>query len=69
MNTSAESLATGKQASPAPAAARIPWSLLIAVVAGAVILALPTPEGLPVAGHRMLAIFVFAVIAWITEAV
>jgi anion transporter len=48
---------------------RIPWTLLLAIAAGAAILALPTPAGLPVAGQRMLAIFVFAVIAWITEAV
>lgn len=32
-------------------------------------LALPTPAGLPVAGHRMLAILAFAVIVWMTEAV
>ena len=57
-------------AGPAPASERrIPWALLIALAAGAAIMALPTPEGLPVAGQRMLAIFVFAVIAWITEAV
>jgi anion transporter len=55
---------------PPPArATRIPWALLVALVAGASILALPTPPGLPVAGQRMLAIFVFAVVAWITEAV
>jgi len=30
---------------------------------------LPTPAGLPVAGHRMLSILVFAVIVWMTEAV
>jgi sodium-dependent dicarboxylate transporter 2/3/5 len=53
---------------PAPAT-RIPWTLLLALAAGAAILALPTPAGLPVAGQRMLAIFVFAVVAWITEAV
>ena len=29
---------------------------------------LPTPAGLPVAGHRMLAILAFAVIVWMTEA-
>ena len=33
------------------------------------VLLLPTPEGLPVAGHRMLAMLVFAVIVWMTEAV
>jgi sodium-dependent dicarboxylate transporter 2/3/5 len=45
------------------------WGLLLAVAALAVALALPTPAGLPVAGHRMLAILVFAVIVWMTEAV
>ncbi len=27
---------------------------------------MPTPEGLPLAGHRMLAVFAFAVIIWVT---
>ena len=44
------------------------WGLLVGIAALLAILALPTPEGLPVAGHRMLAIFVFAVIVWISEA-
>src|SRR5690349_7637919 len=43
--------------------------LLLAVAVLAVILLLPTPEGLPVAGHRMLAILGFAVIVWMTEAI
>lgn len=60
--------ATGP-ASPTSVASRIPWTLLLALAAGAAILALPTPAGLPVAGQRMCAIFVFAVIVWITEAV
>jgi anion transporter len=60
---------SGEGASPPASAPRIPWTLLLAFAAGAAILALPTPDGLPVAGQRMLAIFVFAVIAWITEAV
>jgi anion transporter len=33
-----------------------------------VIAVLPTPEGLPVAGQRMLALLAFAVIVWMTEA-
>jgi anion transporter len=45
------------------------WGLLLAIAALAVVLLLPTPVGLPVAGHRMLAILVFAVIVWMTEAV
>jgi anion transporter len=44
------------------------WGLLTAVAVLAVILALPTPAGLPLAGQRMLAIFGFAVIVWVTEA-
>lgn len=42
--------------------------LLVAVALLVLILALPTPEGLPVAGHRMLAVLVFAVVIWVTEA-
>ena len=45
------------------------WGLIAAIVALVVIDALPTPAGLPVAGHRMLAILAFAVILWMTEAV
>ena len=47
---------------------RTNWGLLLAVGVLAVILLLPTPADLPVAGHRMLAILVFAVIVWMTEA-
>ena len=61
---------------PAPAAAPrkanwfvANWGLLGGVAALVVILLLPTPLGLPVAGHRMLAILAFAVIVWMTEAV
>lgn len=45
------------------------WGLLAAVAALIAILLLPTPAGLPVAGHRMLAILAFAVIVWMTEAI
>ena len=45
------------------------WGLFAAVAALVVVLLLPTPAGLPVAGHRMLAILAFAVIVWMTEAV
>jgi anion transporter len=61
------------QALPAPAKTsswlRANWGLLVAIAALAVILLLPTPANLPVAGHRMLAIFAFAVIIWMTEAI
>ena len=43
--------------------------LLLVIAALAVVLSLPTSAGLPVAGHRMLAVLVFAVIVWMTEAV
>jgi anion transporter len=45
------------------------WGLLLAIVALVAVLLLPTPAGLPVAGHRMLAILAFAVIVWMTEAI
>ena len=44
------------------------WGLLLAIAALVAIMLLPTPAGLPVAGHRMLAILAFAVIVWMTEA-
>ena len=64
---------------PTPAGARAPspaqptwlranWGLVLAVAALATVLLLPTPEGLSIAGHRMLAILAFAVIVWMTEA-
>jgi solute carrier family 13 (sodium-dependent dicarboxylate transporter), member 2/3/5 len=43
------------------------WGLLAAVVVLIGVLLLPTPEALPVAGHRMLALLAFAVIIWMTE--
>ena len=45
------------------------WSLLLAVTALVVVLLLPTPTGLPIAGQRMLAVLAFAVIVWMTEAI
>ena len=44
------------------------WGLVAAVSVMIIIMLFPTPEGLPLAGHRMLAIFGFAVIVWVTEA-
>jgi len=44
------------------------WGLLAAVASLVIILLLPTPEGLPVAGQRMLGVLAFAVIIWMTEA-
>ena len=48
---------------------RFPPGLIVAVVAMVIVLFLPLPTELPVAGHRMLAILVFAVTVWVTEAV
>jgi len=44
------------------------WSLPLAIAVLVAILALPTPEGLPVAGQRVLAVFGFAVVVWVSEA-
>jgi len=56
---------------PAPAApkVRIPIGLIAGFLALVLVLLLPLPADLPPAGHRMLAILVFAVVVWITEAV
>lgn len=43
--------------------------LLISVLAMIAVLFLPTPLDLPTAGHRMLAILVFSIIVWMTDAV
>ena len=69
-------MAFAEQTSPAASVAEIKqpnwigrnWRLLLAVAALIGVLLLPTPESLPVAGHRILAILVFAVIVWMTEA-
>jgi sodium-dependent dicarboxylate transporter 2/3/5 len=42
--------------------------LLLAATTLVVVLWLPTPEALSVAGQRMLAILAFAVVVWMTEA-
>lgn len=43
--------------------------LPLALIALAVIILMPQPEGLPVVGQRMLGLLVFSVILWMTEAV
>jgi len=45
------------------------YGLILGGVALLVIDFLPTPEGLPVAGQRMIAILVFSVIIWISESI
>ena len=42
--------------------------ILAAVVAAGIVLLLPTPEGLPIPGHRLAAVFVGALVLWATEA-
>src|SRR5579862_1804254 len=44
------------------------WGLGLAIAVLVAILLMPTPAGLPIAGHRMLAIFGFAVVVWVSEA-
>jgi sodium-dependent dicarboxylate transporter 2/3/5 len=51
--------------SPGPAVGAI----VAALVAGAVLAAMPAPEGLPPAGQRVAALFAACLILWVTEAV
>jgi sodium-dependent dicarboxylate transporter 2/3/5 len=44
------------------------WALLLGIAVLVAVMALPDFPGLPVAGHRMLAVFAFAVVVWVTEA-
>jgi sodium-dependent dicarboxylate transporter 2/3/5 len=55
-------------ASPAqPSWLRANRGLFLALAVLIAILLLPTPAGLPIAGQRMLAVFGFAVVVWVTE--
>lgn len=45
------------------------YGLIIALAALLALIMLPTPAGLPVAGHRMIAILVFSVIVWMSDSV
>ena len=45
------------------------YGFYLALIALAIIISLPTPEGLSVAGQRMLGIMVFSVIVWATTAI
>ena len=61
---------SGPAAAGSPASKpAIHWGLYAAIAVLAIVLWIPTPADLPVAGHRMLAILAFAVVVWITEAV
>jgi anion transporter len=44
------------------------FGLIAAIAVLAAVILMPTPAGLPLAGHYMLAILAFAVIVWMTEA-
>src|SRR5579862_8744047 len=55
-------------AAPKPSWVARNWGLLAGIAALVAVLMLPTPAGLPVAGQYMLAVFAFAVIVWVTEA-
>ncbi|WP_371367413.1 Inner membrane protein YbhI [Sporomusa rhizae] len=45
------------------------YGLVLGLICLLGIMAIPTPEGLPTAGHRMLAILVFSVIVWMTDSI
>ncbi|MDO9564438.1 MAG: anion permease, partial [Bradyrhizobium sp.] len=51
-----------------PSWLRSHWGILLAVAALVTVIWLPTPEGLSIAGQRMLGVLAFAVIVWMTEA-
>jgi solute carrier family 13 (sodium-dependent dicarboxylate transporter), member 2/3/5 len=68
-------MAIAERGSPATMTAAAPsrsaknWGLIAAIAVLVAILLLPTPAGLPVAGQRMLAVFGFAAVVWVTEAI
>ena len=47
---------------------RANWGLVLGAAVLLAILFVPTPAGLSVAGQRMLAVFGFAVVVWVTDA-
>jgi anion transporter len=68
MNSADQSAAAPLASSGQPNWLARNWGLWLSVLAFAGVLLMPTPENLPLAGHRMLAILAFAVIVWMTEA-
>ena len=66
----AEQAASGISATSGerPSWIRANWGLVLGAAVLLVILFLPTPAGLSVAGQRMLAVFGFAVVVWVTDA-
>ncbi len=69
MSIANQAPAGSPHAMPAPRRLADHGRLGLAVAALVVVLLLPIPAGLPIAGHRMLAILAFAVVAWMTEAI
>jgi anion transporter len=70
MSTADSSVPVGAPSASHPAQPswlRSNWGLLLAIAVLVVALLLPTPQGLSIAGHRMLAVLAFAVIVWMTE--
>jgi len=65
----AESSSPAAATVPAPGATGHAWGLPLAAAALALVVLVPTPQGLPLAGQYMLGVLAFAVILWITEAV
>lgn len=62
-------MTTATQTAAAPGGTKpFPVAVLLALAAAGAIALMPLPEGLSVAGQRILAILVFAVIVWLTEA-
>ncbi|MDF2572328.1 MAG: anion transporter [Sporomusa sp.] len=45
------------------------FGLAIGLIALLTVMALPTPDGLPVAGQRMLGILLFSIVVWMTDAI
>lgn len=45
------------------------YGLIIGLIALLAVIAIPTPDGLPIAGQRMLAILVFSIIVWMSDAI
>lgn len=45
------------------------YGLILGVIVMLAAILIPTPEGLPVAGQRMLGVLLFAVIVWMTDAI
>jgi solute carrier family 13 (sodium-dependent dicarboxylate transporter), member 2/3/5 len=68
MREQAAKPSTSAGVAPSPEKFAFNWGLIVAVAALMVVLLLPTPAALPIAGHRTLAILAFAIVVWMTEA-